>query len=262
MVRKQVQFVKILLIRLIELFIQEEITQMFPKKILRKSVTLMTLAAIWCVYSMVAFAVPVDSTAEITVTGQVTINGQPAISNATVLSGSVISTGSNSSAVVSLGKLGRVELSADSSMTLNFGANNIIAIVDSGKVRVSASAGVATTATTKHATFIADSSQANNFGLEVECSHTHLDTTSGTVTMREGSNDKQVAAGSSATAGNMAQTGCKPCLRPGSTPSPAFAGWPWLLLIAAGVAGAGIYFAGQDDDTDIGGGTVVVSPTR
>ncbi|MFN0140606.1 MAG: hypothetical protein ACKVQW_11045 [Pyrinomonadaceae bacterium] len=234
---------------------------MFGKKIIRKSVTAMTLGAVWCVYSTVAFAAPVDSAAEITVTGQVTINGQQAISNATVLSGSVISTGSNSSAVVSLGKLGRVEISADSSLTLNFGANNIIAIVDSGKVRVSASTGVATTATTKHATFIADSSQANNFVLEVECSHTHIDATSGSVIMREGSNDKQVAAGSSATAGSMEQAGCKPCLRPGSTPGPAFAGWPWLLLVAAGVAGAGILL-GQDDDTDIGGGTVVVSPTR
>lgn len=235
---------------------------MFGKNLLRKSVTLMTLAAVWCVYSTVAYAVPVDSTAEITVTGQVTINGQPALSNTTVLSGSVISTGAGSSAIVSLGKLGRVEISSDSSMTLNFGANNIIAIVDSGKVRVSAAAGVATTATTKHATFIGDSSQANNFALEVECSHTHIDTTTGAVTMREGTSDRQVAAGSSATAGNMAQAGCKPCLRPGSTPGPAFAGWPWLLLVAAGVAGAGIFLAGQDDDTDGGGGTVVVSPTR
>jgi hypothetical protein len=235
---------------------------MYGKNMLRKSVTLMTLAAVWCVYSMVAFAAPVDSTAEITVTGQVTVNGQTAVSNSTVLSGSVISTGSGSSAVVSLGKLGRVEISSDSSMTLNFGANNIIAIVDSGKVRISASSGVATTATTKHATLIADSSQSNNFGLEVECSHTHLDTTSGAVTMREGTTDRQVAAGSSATAGNMAQTGCKPCLRPGSNAGPAFAGWPWLLLVAAGVAGASIFLAGGKNDTDLGGGTVVVSPTR
>lgn len=222
----------------------------------------MTLAAVWCVYSMAAFALPVDSAAEITVTGQVAVNGQSVVSNSTVLSGAVITTGANSSAVVSLGKLGRVEISADSGVTLNFGANNIIAIVDSGKVRVSSTPGVATTATTKHATFIADSSLAANFGLEVECSHTHIETTSGAVTMREGANDKQVAAGGSATAGNMAQTGCKPCLRPGSNPGPAFAGWPWLLLVAAGVAGAGILLVGQDDPTDLGGGTVVVSPTR
>jgi hypothetical protein len=60
-------------------------------------------------------------------------------------------------------------------MTLNFGTNNIIAMVDAGKVRISSSIGVSTTATTKHATFIADSSQADSFLLEVECSHTHID---------------------------------------------------------------------------------------
>ncbi len=233
---------------------------MFGKNIIRKSVTLTTLAAVWCVYSMVAFAVTVDTPGEISVSGQVTINGQPAVSNATVLSGSVISTGANSSAVVSLGKLGRIEVSSDSIMTLNFGTNNIIAVVDAGKVRVSSSVGTATTATTKNATFIADSAQANNFGLEVECSHTHVDTTSGLVTMREGSSDKQVAAGSTAVAGNLMQTGCKPCLRPGSTPPPAFAGWPWLLLVAAGVGVGAILLI--DDDSNQGGGTVVVSPTR
>jgi hypothetical protein len=240
---------------------QEEIIQMLGKNLLRKSVSLVTLAAVWCVYSTVAIAVPLHSTAEITVTGQVTVNGQQAVSNSTVLSGSVISTGANSSAVVSLGKLGRVEILSDSSMTLNFGTNNIIAMVDAGKVRISSSIGVSTTATTKHATFIADSSQADSFLLEVECSHTHIDMTSGAVTMREGTTDKQVAAGSSAYAGNLTQTGCKPCLRPGSSPGPAFAGWPWLLLVAAGVAGTAIIL-NQDDDTDIGGGTVVVSPTR
>lgn len=233
---------------------------MFGKNMIRKCVTLTTLAAVWCVYSMVAYALPVDTPAEITVTGQVSVNGQAAVSNATVLSGSVITTGANSSAVVSLGKLGRVEISSDSSMTLNFGTNNIIAIVDSGKVRISSSVGVATTATTKNATFIADSSQSNNFTLEIECSHTHIDTTSGSVTMREGSSDRQVVAGTSATAGNLTQTGCKPCLRPGSTPPPAFTGWPWLLLIAAGVGIGAVLLI--DENSDMGGGVVVVSPTR
>lgn len=234
---------------------------MFAKNFLRKSVTLATLAAVWCVYSMVAYAIPADSTAEISVTGQVTVNGQQAVSSSTVLSGSVISTGENSNAVVSFGKLGRVEISSDSNVTLNFGSSNLIVIVDSGKVRIATTSGTATTATTKNATFIADSSQANNFTLEVECSHTHLDMTTGSVTMREGATDRQVAAGSSATAGNMAQTGCKPCLRPGSTPGPAFAGWPWLLLVGAIVAGVAIGFTKQNEVTP-GGGVVVVSPTR
>jgi len=63
---------------------------MLGKNTIRKFVTLTTVAAVWCVYSMVAFALPVDSAGEITVTGQVTVNGQPAVSNSTLLSGAVI----------------------------------------------------------------------------------------------------------------------------------------------------------------------------
>ena len=145
---------------------------------------------------------------------------------------------------------------------LNFSETSIIGILNEGKMRVSNAAGVATTVTTKHVTVIADASQADNFLVEVECSHTHIDTTAGIVTMREGATDKQVAAGTTATAGNLVQTGCKPCLRPTSTPGPAIAGWPWLLLLAAGAAGIGIIFGTREDDHDFGGNTVVVSPTR
>jgi len=236
---------------------------MFGKNIVRKSVTLLTVAAVWTVYSMVAFALPKDMAGEITVTGQVTVNGQPAVSNQTVLSGVVITTGAGSSAVVSLGKLGRVEIQADSNVTLRFSENSLIAMLEAGKARVSNAAGVATTVTTKHATIIADAGQADNFLVEVECAHTHVDTTSGVVTMREGSSDRQVVAGTSATAGNMAQTGCKPCLRPDSVPGPSTTGFPWLILLAAGVAGAGIFLAIDEGDTTLGpGGPIIVSPTR
>jgi ferric-dicitrate binding protein FerR (iron transport regulator) len=206
---------------------------------------------------------PVDTAGEITVSGQVTVNGQPAVSNATVLSGAVITTGADSSATVSLGKNGRVEMGANSSMTLNFGPSNIIVMVDSGKVRIASAAGVAATATSKNGTVIADSSVADNFALEVECSHTHVDTMTGSVTLREGSNDRQVAAGSTAVAGNIAQAGCQPCLRPGSTPGPAYAGGLWWLALAAAGAGIGIYLATRNnDDFNFGGNPVVISPAR
>jgi len=211
---------------------------------------------------MVAFAMPVDNAGEITVTGQVTVNGQPAVSNSTLLSGAVIATSSGSSAVVSLGKLGRVEILADSSLTLTFTDSSIVGVLSSGKTRVSNSAGTAATVTSKDTTVIADSGQANNFLVEVECSHTHVDTTSGVVTMRIGSSDKQVVAGSSAVAGNLVQAGCAPCLRPNSVPPVAVAGFPWLLLLAAGAAGVGIWLGTQSDDTTFGGGVGIISPTR
>ncbi len=235
---------------------------MVGTNIVRKSVTSLTLVAVWCVYSMVAFALPKDVSGEITVSGQVTVNGQPAVSNSTILSGAAVNTAPGSSAVVNLGKLGRIEIQEGTTVTLRFSESGIIAMLDSGKVRISSSAGIASTVTTKSATFVGDMAQANNYLVEAECSHAHVDTASGVVTMKEGSSDKQVVAGTSATAGNLTQTGCAPCLRPGSTPGPAIAGWPWLLLLVAGAAAAGIYFGTREGDRDFPGTGIVVSPTR
>lgn len=233
---------------------------MLGKNKFHKFVSLTTMVAVWCVYSMVAFALPMGQTGEITVTGQVTVNGQPAVSNSTILSGAVIAVGTGSNAVVSLGKLGRVEVLADSNVTLIFSANSIVATLAEGQTRVSTSAGTAATVTTRDATVIADSSQADNFLVHVECSHTHVDTTTGLVTMRTGSTDKQVVAGTSAVAGNLTQKGCAPCLRPNSTPGPAIAGLPWLLLLAGAGAGVAIFLATQEDDDTIGGGGPILSP--
>ena len=227
----------------------------------RKITTSFTAVAVLCVYSMVALAAASDVAGEITVTGQVTVNGQAAVSNSTILSGSTIVTGADSSAVVSLGKTGRIEISANSNLVLNFSDNSIVGILSSGKTRVSNSAGVAATITTKDAIAIADAGQADTFTVEVECSHTHLDTAAGIVTMREGSNDKQVAAGTSATAGNLSQTGCQPCLRPNSAPPVRFGGPWWLLLVGAGVAATAILIGG-DNETETDGPVIIVSPTR
>lgn len=240
---------------------RRKLNQMLGKQVLRKLTTSFAAVAVLCVYSMVALAAPKDLTGILTVTGNVTVNGQPAISNSTIISGATVVTGSNSTALISLGKTGRIEVLEDSNLVLNFSENSIVGILSSGKARVSNAAGVATTITTKNATVIADAGQADSFLVEVECSHTHLDATAGLVTMREGSSDKQVAAGTSATAGNLAQTGCKPCLRPDSAPPVRVGGPWWLLLAAAGAVGASIFWL-NDDEPEPGDTTIVVSPIR
>jgi hypothetical protein len=215
---------------------------------------------------MVALAAPTEATGVINVTGQVTVNGQPAVSNSTFISGGTIVTGADSTAVVSLGKTGRVELLAGSTLTLRFTENSIIGMMEAGKARVSNAAGVATTFTTKDATILADAGQSNTFALEIECSHTHVDTLAGLVTMRTGTNDKQVAAGTDAVAGNLSQTGCKPCLRPGTVIPVPVAGLgagaiAAILLAIGGVVGAGILLGDSSIKHD-GGTGIVVSPTR
>jgi hypothetical protein len=235
---------------------------MLGKNIVRKFVTATTLATVWCVYSMVALAAPVDVTGELTVSGSVTVNGANAVSGATVFSDSTITTAKGSSAVVSLGKLGRVEVQEDSTLMLKFNDGGIIAMLDQGRVRLSTNVGVASTVTTKNATFMGDASQADNYLVQAECSHSHVDTAAGVVTMREGTSDKQVAAGSTAVAGNLTQTGCAPCMRPGSNPAPVFGGPLWLLPLAAAGVGLAIWLGSKEDINGGGGSLIVVSASR
>lgn len=237
---------------------------MLSKNLIKKSVTLLTAIAFWSVTSMVALAAPKDITGDVTVSGQVTVNGQSVVSNSTIVSGSSITTGDSSTAIISLGKTGRVELLANSNITLKFTETGITGILSEGKARVSSTVGVATTITTKHAAIIADAGQANSFAVEVECSHTHVDTISGLVTMRSGTNDKQVAAGTDAVAGNLAQTGCQPCVRPGpDVPVASIGALPLLAIILAAAGGvAAAVILGRGNTTTNGGGVVVVSTIR
>lgn len=246
---------------------------MLGTKLIRKSITLLTAVAVWSAFSMIALAAPGDVMGEITVTGQVSVNGQAVVSNSTLTSGSTIVTGANSSATINLGKNGRVEILSDSSATLRFTDNSIVGMLTTGKVRVSNAAGVGATVTTRNATVIADAGQANVFGVDVgcgdedRCAQTFVETTTGLVTLRNGSTDRQVAAGTDASFGNPAQTGCKPCLRPGSAAPVVTAGLgagaiAAILLAAAGAVGAAIFFGTESNDTEVGGGAIVISPSR
>lgn len=229
---------------------------MLGKNLIRKSFTFLTAFAVWSAFSMIAIAAPGDTMGEITVSGQVSVNGQPAISNSTITSGNTIVTGANSTATINLGKNGRVEILSDSNFTLRFSNNSIVGSLNAGKVRISNAPGVATSVSTRNSTVVADAGQANVFGVDVGCSdearctQTYVETTSGLVSLRSGSTDKQVAAGTDATFGNPSQTGCKPCLRPGTGIAAPIAGIGFgipLLLAAAAGTGTAIFFGNQDD---------------
>lgn len=245
---------------------------MLGKNLIQKSFTILTAIAILSVYSTVSLYAQSINKAEITVTGQVTVDGKTAVSNSTIVSGSTITSGTNSSAIINLGKLGRVELTPDTSISLRFQGNSIIAMLSTGKVRISNTAGTAATVTTKGATTIADTSQANVFTVDVgcgdttKCAQTRVETFTGLVTLKSGSSSKQVAAGTDETAG-VAQTGCKPCFRPGSAPPPAIAGIgagaiAAILLAAGGAAVAAVVVGRKNDKTNDGGGVIVVSPVQ
>jgi hypothetical protein len=82
---------------------------------------------------------------QLTVTGKVRVNGQPAATGDIVASGSSVETAKGSSAVVSLGKLGRVEALPETRMKLSYDAASISILLDTGNVRVWTGEGVAAT---------------------------------------------------------------------------------------------------------------------
>ncbi len=238
---------------------------------IKRTYSVLTGIALLCVSSLTAMAAPGDVKADITVNGQVTVNGQPAVSNSTVVSGSTITTGTNSSAVIGIADKGRVELLPETSLTLKFSETGIVAMLDSGKVRVSNAAGVGATVTTRSATAVADAGQTNNFtvdigcGDDVKCAQTRVQTTSGLVTLKSSTTSKQVAAGTDAVAGGS-QTGCKPCFRPGSAPPVPVAGIGAgaiaAILIGAGAATVAAIIYGTKNESNPNGGVIVVSPIQ
>ena len=88
-----------------------------------------------------------DAMGQLTVTGMVKVNGKPAATGDIVASGSGVETAKGSSAVVSLGKLGRVEALPETRMHVRWTDTNISIVVDMGSVRVDTGEGVTATIT-------------------------------------------------------------------------------------------------------------------
>ncbi|HWN07776.1 MAG TPA: hypothetical protein VNO50_00555 [Pyrinomonadaceae bacterium] len=86
-----------------------------------------------------------DVMGQLTVVGMAKVNGQPAATGDIVASGSTVETAKGSSAVVSLGKLGRVEALPETQMKLRYDDSSISILLATGSVRVATGPGVSAT---------------------------------------------------------------------------------------------------------------------
>jgi ferric-dicitrate binding protein FerR (iron transport regulator) len=146
----------------------------------------------------------------LTVTGMVKVNGQPAATGDIVASGSDVQTAKGSSAVVSLGKLGRVEVHAESTMKLSYTDSGIVvSMLEAGRVRISSSSGTSAQATTNDGEVVATGPSVNEFKIDTSCGNTFVAVKQGRVELRAGGSVKQIAAGSQDSAGT-ANPGCTP----------------------------------------------------
>lgn len=130
----------------------------------------------------------------------------PVTNGLKVASESTVTTAKGSSAVVSLGKLGRVEILPDTTMKLSFDDSGYtVAMLSQGRVRLSTSSNA--TATTNDASITADSRKRTEFLVDTTCGDTLVSVSKGAVELRAGETVKQIAAGSQDTAGT-ATPGC------------------------------------------------------
>ena len=172
--------------------------------------TVFTLSALLVLGSKPPQNAKADSGKLLQVNGTVTVNGTAAISGATVFSDSTVTTAARSSAVVSLGKLGRVEVLPSTTMKLSFGDPNVsVSMLDQGRVRISSSSNVNASVTTNDGQIASTGNQRNEFIVDTSCGNTFVSVKKGSVELRAGSTVKQIAAGNQDTAGT-ARPGCTP----------------------------------------------------
>ncbi len=110
---------------------------------IRKALSSCLVVAIFATYSMVALANTAKIAGELTVAGMnngeaamVTVNGEAAKSGRSIFSSSTIVTPENASAIINLGKLGKIELAPNSSVALSFTDSAISGDLSSGKLTV------------------------------------------------------------------------------------------------------------------------------
>jgi len=223
----------------------------------RKSIAAGVAVAVLSVYSMVVLAAPgAKASGELSVSGQVTVNGQKVISGGTLFSDSAIVTAEQSNAVVSISKLGRVELAPNSSLRVSFVDHSLTAMLETGSANVSTLAGISVNLTTKDGAVLVDGSQATSFTVNAMRGRTSIATNSGLAQLRAGGTLKQIAAGESATAGTPTPDDKDD---EGGIHGSALA----ILLLAVGGAVAAVIFATtHNNDLNFGGQVVVVSPTK
>lgn len=111
---------------------------------IQKALSTCLVFAVIVTYSMVALANSGKIAGELSVAGQnvngeapfVVVNGEPAKTGRSIFSASTIATPDNASAIINLGKIGKVELAPKTNLVLSFTEKGISGDLLSGKLTV------------------------------------------------------------------------------------------------------------------------------
>lgn len=107
----------------------------------KRALSFSLLLAIFSAYSMVTLATSTKPVGELIVTGSksdaaVTVNGEPAVSGRTVFAASTITTPDGVSAVLNMGKAGKIELSPNTTFVIDGDGDIVSGSLTSGNLTV------------------------------------------------------------------------------------------------------------------------------
>ena len=107
---------------------------------IRKALSLCLVVATMATYSMVTLANSAKVAGELLISGDETavvkVNGEAAQTGRTIFSSSTIATPNTTGAIVNLGKLGKIELAPDTTLSLSFDENGISGDLVAGRMTV------------------------------------------------------------------------------------------------------------------------------
>lgn len=193
---------------------------------IRKALSMCLVVAVIASYSAAALANTGKIAGELLVTGKslngetpfVKVNGETAQSGRSVFSSSTIVTPENANAIINVGKLGKIEVAPNSTLTLSFDEKGISGDLSQGRLTV------------------LSASEA--------------------VSVKTANGILQLNAGEVATANGKAR-------QDDDDDNDGGAAWlPWALIFGGAVAGIVVAAVVADNETQLGGGTTVVSPNR
>ncbi len=261
--------------------------------VLRKALSvilMVTVGSSYCLITSTAFAqVSPKLAGQLSVRGQVTFNGINAISGATIFSGSQIKTEADGSAIISLGRMGQVDLGPNTELTLRLDAGVIGGHLRSGYATISAATGIGVNLATADGIAVADGKQSSVLTVDMTSGNTRVACVRSEARVTTGNQVEIIAAGQEISVGtqtNQKGTPCECYDRSGKKtgdgkfndrgiceckgqPAGVFLGaggisagaLAALLIVGVGGALAGIITSVQGDNK-VAGGTIVLSNFR
>lgn len=224
---------------------------------LRKALTVTVMVTVGSLNSLIVNSAIAQISAklvgDISVRGTVTLNGMNTASGATVFDGGHIKTGNNGAATINLGRLGQIELGADSELVLKLENSLIGGNLRTGHAIVSAPIGTGVNIVTADGMATTEGRDAAVLTVDVVCGNTRVASTKSDARLIAGSRVEIVAAGQEVAVGTSSAQAPN-CKRMAvAEPSKGIAPAALAALLIAGIGGAiiGVIATTQGDNPQI-----------